>query len=150
MQRFRALLGFKSCSGINYCTLNPEDERLAKKLKTKHLKHLNDQALPCLIFSIVLLIIALPLTLTEKLNFKIKVFYMVRLTILCLNCSIWYILRKKFHSFVQVHTHIIYFCFAIFSFIFPDIGLGLEEIKLAFMDFNANCLAFVVVSLFLT
>ena len=124
MQRLRAILGFESCTGINYCTLDPKDIELAKRLKEKRLEKLNSYALPSVILSIICLIIVLPMTLTESLNFKVKVFYMVRFTILCLNCTIWYLLRNKFQSFVQIYTLILYACYTIFSFVFPELGPG--------------------------
>ena len=149
MQRVLALVGHKASPFVNYCTLNPKNKELAKRLKEKGSSKLNKLALPSVIISIVLLIVVLPLTLTESLSMKFKMYIMVRFATLCLTATLWYFLRNKIQNFVQVYVLIFYVSFAIFSFVFPDIESGFKEITLAVEEFNTNNLAFLAFSLFL-
>jgi len=149
MQRLLALVGHKASPFVNYCTLSPKDKELAKRLKEERSSTLNNLALPSVIFSIILLIVVLPLTLTESLSMKYKMYIMVRFATLCLTATLWYFLRNKIQNFVHMYALIVYVSFAIFSFIFPDLELGFDEIRLAVEEFNTNNLAFMAYSLFL-
>ena len=118
------LSGAEVSAAINYWTLRPHNPELAEAVKKSRLQKINNYALPSFIFSIILFIIALPLSMKEQIDVQFRLFIVIRYAFFTLNCTIWYFLRDRVQRHINIFVLYMYASFALLSIVFAELVTG--------------------------
>ena len=106
--------------------------------------------MPSVIVSVIVLLLAVPLSLKEELSGKLRLFIFARFALLFVNCTIWYFMRNKLGKYTQLYVFCMYICMLAFSFGFHEAAQGPFFEALAPYEYIVNTIAFMIMSTFLT
>ena len=106
--------------------------------------------MPSVIVSVIVLLLAVPLSLKEVLSGKLRLFIFARFSLLFVNCTIWYFLRNKLGKYAEYFVFYIYICMLAFGFGFHEAAQGPFFEAIAPYEYIVNAITFMIMTTFLT
>ena len=143
------LSGIQVSPAINYRTLRPHNEELADTIRKSRDMQVNNYALPSLIMAVILLILSLPVALKEEIDLTNRLLLTARYALHLLNCTIWYMLRKRFKPHhITIFVIYSYSAFMSYSLVFAEVVSSHPHANwFTYVAFSESYCAYIMVSL---